>query len=135
MTASGGGLNHFTSNLVHATLELRLLQENISKLKAVYSRRVESMTKTLRTCYPERFDFTPPGGGYFFWLTCRDGVNTDELLPLAQKAGVSYRPGTAFSAVGAFSDSLRLSFALYESDELNEGLSRLVSAMDEYRSL
>ena len=70
-------------------------------------------------------NFTPPGGGYFYWLTLNDGTNTDALLPVARESGVSYRPGAAFSASGAFTDTLRISISLYETDELAEGIRRL----------
>ncbi|MCY3637688.1 MAG: PLP-dependent aminotransferase family protein, partial [Chloroflexi bacterium] len=73
-------------------------------------------------------EFTAPGGGYFFWLIFTDGTDMDELLPLAQEHGVNYRPGTAFSASGAFTSAIRLAFALYEPDMLVEGIRRIAAA-------
>jgi DNA-binding transcriptional MocR family regulator len=32
-----------------------------------------------------------PGGGYFFWLTFQEDINTEALLPFALQAGLSYR--------------------------------------------
>ena len=80
------------------------------------------------------FDFAPPGGGYFFWLTCRHAdaapvVDTAALLPAAQAAGVSYRPGPAFSAAGGFRNALRIAISLYETDELIKGLRRLTAVI------
>ena len=46
------------------------------------------------------------------------------------RAGVSYRPGTAFSAVGGFRNALRIAISLYETDEIIEGLRRLAAALD-----
>ncbi len=128
LTVSGGGLNHFTSTLVHAVLEQGLLQENIAHLRRTYRERVAAMSAALREHLGDAVEFVPPGGGYFFWIAFNDGTNTDALLPIAQRHGVSYRPGTAFSATGAFSNAMRLSFALYDSDSLEEGVRRLASA-------
>ena len=125
VAASGGGLNHFAATLAHATLELGLLPENIANLRRVYGQRHDDVADILRAELGDAVEFTPPGGGYFYWLTLRDGVNTDVLLPAAREAGVSYRPGTAFSAAGGFTDALRISFSLYETDELAEGIRRL----------
>ena len=128
LTISGGGLNHFTSTLVHAVLEQGMLQDNIAILRSTYGERVSAMTAALRKHLSDVVDFTAPGGGYFFWLTFNDGTNTDALLPVAQEQGVNYRPGTAFSAQGAFTNAIRLAFALYEPDMLAEGIHRIAAA-------
>ena len=125
LTISGGGLNHFTSTLVHAVLEQGMLQDNIAILRSTYGERVSAMSAAVRKHLGDAVDFTAPGGGYFFWLTFNDGTNTDALLPVAQEHGVNYRPGTAFSAQGAFTNAIRLAFALYEPDMLAEGIRRI----------
>lgn len=125
VAASGGGLSHFAATLAHATLEMGLLQENIETLRRVYGHRHDDVADLLRREFADTVHFTPPGGGYFYWLALTDGTNTDALLPAAREAGVSYRPGTAFSASGAFTDALRISISLYETDELAEGIRRL----------
>ena len=129
VAASGGGLNHLAANIAHATLERGILQENVATLRRVYGERHDAVADLLRGGFGDAIEFEPPGGGYFYWLTLRDGIDTDALLPAAREAGVSYRPGTAFSASGAFSDALRISISLYETDELAEGLRRLASAV------
>lgn len=128
LTISGGGLNHFTSTLVHAVLEHGMLQDNIASLRRTYGERVSAMTAALRQHLGDAVEFTTPGGGYFFWITFNDGTNTDLLLPIAQEHGVSYRPGSAFSASGGFTNAIRLAFALYEPDTLTEGIRRLAQA-------
>ena len=135
LTISGGGLNHFTSTLVHAVLEHGMLQDNIVRLCRTYSQRVTTMTEALRKHLGDAVEFTPPGGGYFFWLTFTDGTNTDDLLSIAQECGVNYRPGTAFSASGAFTNAIRLAFALYEPDDLTEGIRRLAAAHRELQRM
>ena len=51
------------------------------------------------------------------------------LLMPAQAAGVSYRPGPAFSAAGGFRNALRIAISLYETDELIKGLRRLTAVI------
>ena len=131
LTISGGGLNHFTSTLVHAVLEHGMLQDNIANLRRVYAKRVNAMDAALRKHLGDAIEFAAPRGGYFFWLDFTDGTDTDALLPVAQEHGVSYRPGSAFTASGAFPNALRLAFSLYEPDMLAEGIRRLAAAHDE----
>ena len=135
LTISGGGLNHFTSTLVHAVLEQGMLQDNIAVLRRTYAERVSAMSAALRERLGSTVEFTAPGGGYFFWLTFNDGTSTDALLPTAQERGVNYRPGTAFSASGGFTDAIRLALALYEPDLLAEGIRRLSAAHRELRGI
>ncbi|MGE3538121.1 MAG: PLP-dependent aminotransferase family protein [Candidatus Tectimicrobiota bacterium] len=131
--ASGGGLNHFAATLVHAAIELGLLAENISTLQATYRERLQAFTAALRTYLPDDVRIMVPGGGYFVWLTCGPDIATEALLPYARQAGVGYRPGPAFSATAAFPQAMRLSFALYEVEDLVQGAARLGQAMRVYR--
>lgn len=135
MVTSGGGVSHFTSVIANATLELGLLQENVRKLRQVYAGRVEAICQSLGERLGAVAEFSAPGGGYFVWVKLNGNVDTEKLLPMAQEASLSYRPGTAFSAHGAFSDRLRLAFALYEPDQLDEGVQRLATALHRYESV
>lgn len=134
MVVSGGGLNHFTSTLVHAVIELGLLSQNLTILRATYGERVQALAAALRHYLPHEVTCIVPGGGYFVWLTCHDDVDTAALLPIARHAGLSYRPGPAFSATGAFTQALRLSFALYETESLEQGVERLATALALYKT-
>ncbi len=125
VVASGGGLNHMTSTLVHAVLEQGWLAPNIEMLRHTYAARVQALAAALRAHLPHAVSFATPGGGFFFWLTCRSDVDTAALLPLAREAGVSYRPGSGFSPSGSLANALRISFAFYEVDELEEAVKRL----------
>ena len=129
VAASGGGLSHFAAAMAQATLDLGLLQENLANLRRVYTIRRDAVARILDADLAGQLHFNQPDGGYFFWLTLADGVDADELLPIAQKAGVSYRPGTAFSSAGMFRDSLRISFSLYDLGDLAEAMSRLGQAI------
>ncbi len=129
MVASGGGLNHMTSTLVHAVLEQGLLTPNIDMLRTTYAARVQALAAALRTSLPNEVRFEAPGGGFFFWLTCQPHIDTASLLPAAQQSGVSYRPGSGFSPSGGFRNALRMSFALYEIDELQEAVARLTKVL------
>ena len=131
---SGGGISHFASNIAHATIALGLLAENIERLRATYAERIRAVDAALRELLAGRCDYVTPMGGYFFWLDLGEGVDTEALLPHAQRAGVSYLPGGLFSVDGAPSTCLRISFALYDSDGLREGVRRLAEALDAYNA-
>jgi 2-aminoadipate transaminase len=102
-------------------------------LRATYGERVQGLVAAIQARLAPHVRYSVPGGGYFLWLTCVSGVDTEALLPLAQQCGVSYRPGQAFSPARAFPQALRLSFALYEADELTQGVVRLGTALECYQ--
>ncbi len=133
MVVSGGGLSHFAAALVHSAIQQGLLTDNIATLRKTYGERVKVMDSALRARLPDDARFAVPGGGYFFWVTL-DGLDTEAMLPQSHQMGVSYRPGQAFSDTNAFSNALRLSFALYEPPQLEQAVERLAGAITSYRA-
>ncbi len=129
---SGGGISHFSSTIAHATIALGLLEENVARLRATYAARIRAVDAALRERLADRCGYATPTGGYFYWLDLGEGVDTEALLPHAHEAGVSYLPGSLFSVDGARSSWLRMSFALYDVDGLQEGVRRLAQALDAY---
>lgn len=124
---SGGGLNPFTSALVQSVLELDLLAPYIQRLRAVYARRRMVLAAAVgRECGRR---VRVPDGGYFLWLECGNGVDTETLAARAQAAGVGFRAGVKFSSRGGLRSALRLSFAYYDLPELEEGARRLGMAL------
>jgi DNA-binding transcriptional MocR family regulator len=124
---SGGGLNPFTAGLVRSVLELDLLRPHLANLRATFQRRIEAMAAALRRHLPAT-GYTVPRGGYFFWLGLPDGLEAAALLAHAE--GVGFRPGVLFSSQEGLKDRLRLSFALYDTEMLVEGVRRLGAALD-----
>ena len=92
------------------------------------------MDRSIRAHLGNRVSYKRPGGGYYFWLNFNGEIDTEALQPIAQNVGVDFRPGNDFSSSGAFPNSLRVCFALYESGQLDEGISRLAKALESYDS-
>ncbi|MEM7336145.1 MAG: PLP-dependent aminotransferase family protein, partial [Chloroflexota bacterium] len=62
---SGGGLNHFTSNIVTSMIELGLQEDYLNRLKAIYGRRVNLMDSMLKSHFGNETNhiYEKPGGG------------------------------------------------------------------------
>ncbi len=126
---SGGGMNPFTSAIVCRVLESGGLDKNIAKLVAVFRNRVAVMDAALRQYLPD-VEYTPPMGGYFFWIKLPGKLNATEFEQRAKLFHVGFRPGELFSCQGGFQDYLRLSYVFYESDELEQGVLRLKKCLE-----
>jgi DNA-binding transcriptional MocR family regulator len=126
---SGGGLNPFTSAIVRGVIESGGLEKNIAKLKDIYGSRVKVMDEALRQHLPQ-LTYTVPQGGYFFWVRLPDRMDASALREQAKSFKVDFRPGIKFSSRGGLRDYIRIGFAFYESEAIEEGLSRLKGCLD-----
>ncbi|MCL0105524.1 PLP-dependent aminotransferase family protein [Dehalococcoidia bacterium] len=129
---SGGGLNHFSSVIIDEMLRNGAIAKNLCDLRTTLRNRSDLMNDALRKYFGSEIEFRKPEGGYYYWIKFKDSIKTEELLPIARKYGVSYRPGNAFSESGNFDQYLRLTYTLYHDNELVEGVERLSNSYREY---
>jgi 2-aminoadipate transaminase len=127
---SGGGMNPFTSAIVHQMLESGGLEMNIAKLISIYRLRIASMDAALRQHLPD-IEYILPQGGYFFWIHLPDDIDASALQGRAQAFQVGFRPGMLFSSQGGMKDYLRLSFVFYEPEDLERGIVRIKQSLKE----
>ncbi len=120
---SGGGLNPFTSAIVRELIEAGDLEQNIHNLIATYRSRLKVMDRVLRRELPQS-EFKTPDGGFFFWIRL-PGVDTGQLRDAAQEFNVGFRQGILFSSQGGMQDYIRLCYAFYDEEKIEEGIQRL----------
>jgi DNA-binding transcriptional MocR family regulator len=108
------------------------LQRNIEFVRGALQERRDALVTALGTHLDEA-EFVVPGGGYFLWLDLREGIETGEVLPLAIEEGVAFIKGADFMLDGGES-SLRLSFASVPPERIDEGVARLVRAIEQSRA-
>jgi 2-aminoadipate transaminase len=121
---SGGGMNPFTSALVRGIIESGGLEKNIGKLRHIYQNQVAVMDEALRLHLPDAV-YEIPQGGYFFWLSLPNPINTIELRKKAPAFKVDFRPGALFSSRNELQNYMRLCFAHYNKVQIEEGILRL----------
>ena len=128
LTFSGGGFNHYVAALIREVIDMGLLGDNIGLLRKEYAHRASVVQESLRSKFGDEITYAEPTGGYYFWLTFPEKFDSDRFLPLAEREGVAYRPGNSFSESGRFTRNLRLTYTLFEPNELGEGIARLANA-------
>ena len=122
---SGGSINHISSHIVRHAIDLGLLDRHVVHLRKIYGRRVETMDQALRKEFASLAKWRKPGGGYFFWLEFAEGTNTTPLRQQAAQLETGFQAGATFSGNGGLSNFLRLSFAHYAEDQIEEGIRRM----------
>ena len=126
---SGGGMNPFTSAIIHELIEAGDLEKNIALLQKTYQSRLNVMDTALKEMLPS-VEYTLPQGGFFFWLRIQ-GQNTTELRQRAKDFKVDFRPGALFSAEKGMQEYMRLCFASYDEDGIQKGVERLGRCLGE----
>lgn len=138
---SGGGQNPVTASLVHSILDAGHLTPHISTLTRTFARRKQAMCNALLKAVPD-CSFSEPDGGYFVWVKLPTRVSADDLYNEAvAKHGVAFTPGSrcalapaAMQSRASPSQHIRLSFAFYDEDEIQEGIHRLAAAISALKS-
>jgi 2-aminoadipate transaminase len=98
---------------------------HIERIRRAYGERFSIMDAALSETMPPGFTWTHPQGGMFLWVTCPEGVNTNELMREAFARKVLFVPGQDF-----FSDTpghrfMRLNFSNAAPDQIRQGIGRL----------
>src|SRR4029453_19609033 len=89
--------------------------------------------------FPADASWTPPGGGFFVWVTLPPYLDTQAMLAAAVERRVAYVPGTAFYPDGRGKNQMRLAFCYPTEERIREGISPLGALLEDggqlYRSL
>ena len=101
-----------------------LLEPNLERVRDELRARRDAMLAALERELGDAARWSHPDGGYFIWLELGERVDARELLGRAEKAGVTFVPGTDF---GGPPNSLRLAFSFVGVEAVAEGIARLAS--------
>lgn len=118
-----------TSTLIQRALDAYMTvgryQTYLHRSCQIFRARRDAMVSALKRHMPGG-SFEIPKGGLFIWLRLPKSVTVNDILPLAQKEGVSFAPGNSFFTDGKHGrDWIRLNFAAQPVDDIEEGIKRL----------
>jgi GntR family transcriptional regulator/MocR family aminotransferase len=112
-------------------LERKSYPELLGKMRAVYSARQTKMFSALKAGLPPTCRINCPEGGLSFWLTLPENADTSQLYFRAVRRGVAFIDGSVFYAFGPKTRSIRVSFGRIEENQLEEGIERLCSLVND----
>ncbi|RPI23191.1 MAG: PLP-dependent aminotransferase family protein [Chloroflexota bacterium] len=127
-----------TSNLAQRALEsfvtVGRYQAHLHRACQLYRKRRDTMLRAIRGSLPAGVQVCPPQGGLFIWMRLPEGLENDQLLPLALAEGVSYAAGECFfnNRKGG-AGFMRLNFAAQSPERIETGIRRLGKAMRRLR--
>ena len=125
---SGGGVNHANALTMSVFCASGAFGTHVAALRAAYRERRDVLAGALRG-----FEVELPGGGWFLWARLPGGILAEDLLPLAEKHGVSFVPGPRFYPGRADGHQyVRLAYSFLDRPELAEAADRLSRAVSGY---
>jgi 2-aminoadipate transaminase len=102
----------------------------LSKIRATYSERSQTMCNGLAQLFGQQVGFNRPQGGMFIWAKLLSGdTDATALSKRAVENGVAFVPGTPFYASHPDSATFRMSFATSDVGRIRDGIDRLSKAL------
>jgi len=100
-------------------------EAHVEQIRKAYGEHYAIMDAALTDAMPHGFSWTHPEGGMFLWVTCPEGVNTNELMLEALKRKVLFVPGQDFFSNDPGVRFMRLNFSNASAERIQIGIKRL----------
>ncbi|MGH9302828.1 MAG: PLP-dependent aminotransferase family protein [Acidimicrobiales bacterium] len=104
---------------------------HLDAVRGIYAGRAAAMLGALDRHMPDGVSWTRPSGGFFVWLTAREGTDTALVATEALRRGVAYVPGRPFYVDGRGARQMRLAYSGVTEPRIEEGISRLAPLLQQ----
>jgi len=104
-------------------------ERRLPQARELYASHWRALEHAFTDYLPPGCHWTTPAGGFLTWLALPPEVDVLALRPAAIEAGVAYVPGPPFYVDGRGRNELRLSFSHLGTEELDEAVRRLATAL------
>jgi DNA-binding transcriptional MocR family regulator len=108
-------------------------QGQLERSQRFYLERRDALMGSLERHLAGEYRADAPNGGHHVWVRLDRPVDERALYAEALRHGVTYVPGATMTAERPMETCLRLSFALVDPPELDEGVKRIARALREVR--
>ena len=107
------------------------LEQHRQRMLAAGRERLRAVLDACEKFLPKEATFTRPRGGMSLWIRLPHSLDAGELLPRAEREGVTYLPGKYFAVSRPEPNSLRISFAGMAPDRIRSGIAVLGRIFEE----
>lgn len=116
-----------TQHMAARYIEQYGLDDHLAEIRSIYRVKRNAMVEALERHMPknEGISWTNPSGGLFLWVRLPEGMDTEAMFPRALEHNVAYVVGSAFYVDGRGENTMRLSYSLVSTEEIDEGIRRL----------
>jgi 2-aminoadipate transaminase len=101
------------------------LEQHRERMLVAGRERLRAALESCEKYLPAGATYTRPRGGMSLWIDLPQPLDAADLLPRAEREGVTYLPGRYFAVSRPRPNGLRISFAGMTPDEIRSGLQPL----------
>lgn len=116
--------------IVYEACKDGVIGNRLPALREHYRQKRDTMVSAVDSLMGGRLRWTLPRGGFFLWASLTGGLSARDVMPFAQERGVIFVDGSAFFVDGSGAEFMRLSFSAPSPRRIEEGVSRLASAIE-----
>ncbi len=115
----------FVQKIIARYMEKGLLEKNLKKTIALYSKRRTLMIDCFKKYMPEGVKWTEPHGGLFLFVTLPSHLDTDIIFKKAIEKNVAFVAGSSFFCNNSGHNTMRINFSFSNNEEIDTGVQRL----------
>lgn len=107
--------------------------DHVESMRALYRRKVETLSAALHELAAPNIEFATPDGGFFLWLRLRAGLAARDVQAAAREEGLIFPAGEAFYPdrnPGPDGERIRLAYSWTAEQDLPEAAQRLAWALE-----
>jgi DNA-binding transcriptional MocR family regulator len=105
--------------------------QHLDRCRALYRGRRDAMLEALAENMPPGVTWSRPLGGLFVWLALPEPLNARDLFNQSISKHIAFVPGDAFFTDRSVRNTCRLSFSAISTEQIQEGVRRLATAVKE----
>ena len=111
-------------------LEQPQAKKHLRRIRSELRKATEAVAGAVRASFPTGTKVFPPEGGFYLWIELPEGFDTLALLDRSLQQGISFLPGSIFSAGSEFTNCLRLNSSVcIQKPESLEGIRLLAKLL------
>jgi 2-aminoadipate transaminase len=125
------GLNQFMVRVISDYIDSGAMSDHAHKVRHIYKLKMNTLADALEKHCADYVDFTRPLGGFYIWISLKQGLEAEAVWRTAAEEGVSLTRGTNFFP-NRIDDKqhLRLAFSWTDPDQLIDAATRLKHACE-----
>jgi 2-aminoadipate transaminase len=129
---SGGALNPINYYLLQQLIITHKFDNIVNHWKSILNNRKKAMIDILKQ-YALKYDFifTEPNGGYFVWIIFKTDFISNSYFNEKQL----FHNGSSFSLTNKYNNCVRLCYAFYNENDIQQGLLDLFNRIDTYKQI
>jgi DNA-binding transcriptional MocR family regulator len=121
----GGATNEVMEYALADLLTQSAYESQMRRLSATMKARLHEARQLVSAHFPKGTRVSDPAAGYSLWVELPMAVNSMQLFEVAVGEGISFVPGSLFSATDRYTHCLRLSFSGAWGDAEKKAVIRL----------